>query len=107
MYIADRLTESELGFSFYFTDMTYDNIAVNRDGKIVIIDLEDILIVDKAELRRGNSFVSFLTKYSNVKHVVQAHIKDCSKTFNSLLALYNFCCTLILLKFVLSIYEAK
>ena len=57
MYIADRLTETELGFSFYLTDVTYDNIAVNRDGKIVIIDMEDILIVDKAKIRRGNLFM--------------------------------------------------
>ena len=57
MYIANLLTETDLGFAFYLTDVTYDNIAVNKDGKLVIIDLEDILVVDKAKIRRGKIHV--------------------------------------------------
>ena len=60
MYIANLLTESELGFAFYLTDVTYDNIAVNKEGKIIVIDLEDLedlLVVDKAKIRRGKMYV--------------------------------------------------
>ena len=67
MYIANLLTESELGFAFYLTDVSYDNIAVNKDGKVIVIDLEDILVVDKAKIRRGKVCViivlAFLFKY--------------------------------------------
>ena len=53
MLIADQLTNTELGYSFYITDVTYDNFAVNKDGKVLIVDLEDILIVDRAKIKRG------------------------------------------------------
>ena len=78
MYIANRLTENELGFSLYLTDVTYDNIAVNRDGKIVIIDLEDILIVDKAKIRRGllTVVVYFMLKTLLIMMSATSNTKD-------------------------------
>ena len=62
MYIANLLTETELGFAFCLTDVTYDNIAVNKDGKLVVIDLEYILVVDKAKIRRGIHCISIFDK---------------------------------------------
>ena len=53
MYIAELFTNHELGFALYLTDVAYDNFAVNRHGKVIVVDLEDILVVDKAKIKRG------------------------------------------------------
>lgn len=34
-------------FGFYFTDMSADNFAVSADGIIRLVDLENVIIVDK------------------------------------------------------------
>jgi len=50
--IADHLSQSQLGFAFYLTDVSMDNFAINNDGKVIIIDLENIIIVDQSKVKR-------------------------------------------------------
>lgn len=47
--LALKLTATSDHFALYFTDLTFDNIAVRDDGSIVIIDAEDVVIVDKLQ----------------------------------------------------------
>ncbi len=67
LLIADTLTETRLGFAFYLTDVSFDNFAVNRDGKVIIVDLEDILVVDKAKIRRGEKGSGACQKYAEAE----------------------------------------
>ena len=53
MKIAERLTDNDIGFALYLTDVSYDNFAINDDGKVIVIDLENIIVVDKARIKRG------------------------------------------------------
>ncbi|XP_058806602.1 divergent protein kinase domain 2A-like isoform X2 [Phymastichus coffea] len=47
LHVAHLLTFKNKKFAFYPTDISMDNIAVNEDDKAIIIDLENIIIVDK------------------------------------------------------------
>ncbi|XP_060572616.1 divergent protein kinase domain 2A-like [Ruditapes philippinarum] len=49
--IADVLTNNKADFALYLTDVTDDNFAVNDDGKVTLIDLEDVLVVDKLAVK--------------------------------------------------------
>ena len=53
MRIADMLTNNKADFALYLTDVTDDNFAVNDDGKVTLIDLEDVLVVDKLAVKSG------------------------------------------------------
>ena len=52
---AHNFTYSHLNFSFYLTDVSPDNIAVDGNGKIKFLDLENIILVDK-NIGKGNFF---------------------------------------------------
>lgn len=41
-------------FGFYLTDISADNIAVDRENVAKFIDLENIIIVDKNISQEGN-----------------------------------------------------
>uniref|UniRef100_A0A1B6DKK0 FAM69 protein-kinase domain-containing protein n=2 Tax=Clastoptera arizonana TaxID=38151 RepID=A0A1B6DKK0_9HEMI len=34
-------------FSFYFTDISADNFAISKEGRLKFIDMDDVIIVDK------------------------------------------------------------
>ncbi|XP_013402245.1 deleted in autism protein 1 [Lingula anatina] len=48
--IADLLTNNKGNWSLYWTDVSYDNIAVDPDGRVVVVDLENIIVVDKLKI---------------------------------------------------------
>lgn len=52
--IAEMLTNSKEGYNLYITDVGYNNLAVNKHGKVIIIDLENIVVVDQAKVKRGD-----------------------------------------------------
>ncbi|CAD5125690.1 DgyrCDS13897 [Dimorphilus gyrociliatus] len=65
MKIADKFTKgSSENFKFYWTDCSYENIFINNKGKVVIVDLEDIIIIDTAKIEREKKAGDFDTKYS-------------------------------------------
>ena len=53
--MAEMMTDHELGFALYWLDISYDNFAVNARGKVMYIDVENVIVVDKAKIKRGNS----------------------------------------------------
>lgn len=44
---AFNATFQNPNFSFYFTDMTADNFAVSKSGKVKLVDLDNVIVVDK------------------------------------------------------------
>ncbi|XP_022088058.1 deleted in autism protein 1-like [Acanthaster planci] len=51
MKIAEQLTNNELEYALYLTDVSFDNFAVNKDGRVLIIDAENIIVVDKRKIK--------------------------------------------------------
>ncbi|KAG8305494.1 hypothetical protein J6590_068886 [Homalodisca vitripennis] len=47
LQFAFNATFSHPQFAFYFTDMSPDNFAVSSDGKVRLVDLEHVIVVDK------------------------------------------------------------
>ena len=47
------LTSNDSDFSLYMTDVTADNLAVDADGRVHLVDVEDIVIVDRKQLEEG------------------------------------------------------
>lgn len=44
---AHNFTDSHPLFGFYLTDISADNIAVDAQGKLRFVDLENVIVVDK------------------------------------------------------------
>ena len=55
--MAEMFTFPTSSYAIYWTDVTYDNFAVDKNGKVRIIDAENLLVVDKWRLRMGEDFV--------------------------------------------------
>ena len=51
--MAERLT-SDPHWSLYWTDLAYQNFAVDEAGKLLYIDAENIIVVDKEATKNGN-----------------------------------------------------
>ena len=47
------LTTNDSDFSLYMTDVTVDNLAVDGDGRVHLVDVEDVVIVDRRQLEKG------------------------------------------------------
>ncbi|XP_023227213.1 deleted in autism protein 1 homolog [Centruroides sculpturatus] len=52
LQIADLLTHNQLGFAMYMTDVNMDNFAVQPDGTLFMIDVENIIFVDLKKLQQ-------------------------------------------------------
>lgn len=55
--IAQLFTFKDINFSFYLTDLSPDNIAVDNNYNVKIIDLENIIIVDRNTIEAGTLMV--------------------------------------------------
>ncbi|XP_038049996.1 divergent protein kinase domain 2A-like [Patiria miniata] len=51
MKIAEQLTNNDLEYALYMTDVSFDNFAVNKDGRVLVIDAENIIVVDKRKIK--------------------------------------------------------
>uniref|UniRef100_A0A8C4QI03 Divergent protein kinase domain 2A n=1 Tax=Eptatretus burgeri TaxID=7764 RepID=A0A8C4QI03_EPTBU len=52
--LAEKLTWSDLHFSLYMLDVTFDNFAVDPvDGHPVLVDAENVLVVDREHVREA------------------------------------------------------
>ncbi|XP_052823217.1 divergent protein kinase domain 2A isoform X2 [Octopus bimaculoides] len=52
LMMAVKLSNSSDGWSLYWTDIKMDNLAVNSNGQVKIVDVENIIVVDRLELAK-------------------------------------------------------
>lgn len=52
MKIADKLTNAGEQFVLYWTDLNFENLVVDSSGKVTVVDLEDIIVVDRDAVAR-------------------------------------------------------
>ncbi|TRY66422.1 hypothetical protein DNTS_003562 [Danionella cerebrum] len=56
MDIAEQLTNNDFDFALYLLDVSFDNFAVGpRDGKVLVIDAENVIVVDKRLIKQKPS----------------------------------------------------
>ncbi len=53
MKIAEKFTYNEQEFGLYMTDVSFDNFAVDEDGKVFVVDVENIIVVDRKQIKEG------------------------------------------------------
>lgn len=51
MKLVDHLTTNREEFAMYLTDVTYDSFAVGTDGTIRVVNLKDVIVVDKQAIK--------------------------------------------------------
>lgn len=81
MEIAEQLTNNDFEFALYLLDVSFDNFAVGpRDGKVIIVDAENVLVADKRLIRQSKyiTYICFLYTFFYVKVYMK-------QTFNFLL----------------------
>lgn len=71
---AFKFTFDDPDFGYYLTDMSPDNIAVTKDGKVKFIDLENVILVDKNPLMNDGLMKSWQYNHTS-KHF------DCNDCF--------------------------
>lgn len=58
MDIAEQLTNNDFDFALYLLDVSFDNFAVGpRDGKVIVVDAENVVVVDKRLIRQSECAV--------------------------------------------------
>lgn len=60
LQFAFNATFDDPSFAFYFTDMSADNFALSSGRNVRLVDLENVIVVDK--LAQGNMCI-FVTYY--------------------------------------------
>ena len=53
--MSEKLTNDE-NWALYWTDLDYYNFAVDPSGKLAVIDLENIIVVDRKSVKLGRVF---------------------------------------------------
>ena len=62
MQIAEKFTSNDLKFSLYWTDLNSENLSVDNSGKVKVIDLENIIVVDVMAIEAGKKPLIFLNE---------------------------------------------
>lgn len=58
--IAEQLTNNDFDFALYLLDVSFDNFAVGpRDGKVIVVDAENVLVADKRLIKQSEGDFSF------------------------------------------------
>lgn len=72
MEIAEQLTNNDFEFALYLLDVSFDNFAVGpRDGKVIIVDAENVLVADKRLIRQSKyiTYICFLYTFFMSKFI--------------------------------------
>ncbi len=51
--IAERFTENRSKFALYWTDLSYEHLAVDSRGVVKVIDASRIMVVDRWQIQKG------------------------------------------------------
>lgn len=74
MEIAEQLTNNDFEFALYLLDVSFDNFAVGpRDGKVIIVDAENVLVADK-RLIRQSKYITFRFIFVSVFFLCQNNV---------------------------------
>lgn len=49
--MADLMTNNPTQFALYMTDVSMDNFAVNKWGEVTLVDVENIIVVDRVQVQ--------------------------------------------------------
>ncbi|KAK3095420.1 hypothetical protein FSP39_014457, partial [Pinctada imbricata] len=52
MKIAERLTNTGGNFVLYWTDVSYENLVVDSAGKVMVVDVENVIVVDRLAVHK-------------------------------------------------------
>ena len=72
--VADSLTDNDSQFSLYWTDLSYENLGVENGKDIVILDSENIIVVDKWQLKHGKLIPDSCNIPTGIPRVTHGHI---------------------------------
>lgn len=79
MEIAEQLTNNDFEFALYLLDVSFDNFAVGpRDGKVIIVDAENVLVADK-RLIRQSKYITFRFVFVCFFPLCQNDVSICMK----------------------------
>jgi hypothetical protein len=53
LQIADMFVDNDSQFALYWTDLDPDNVMVDSSGQLLIVDVENIIVVDRWQINRG------------------------------------------------------
>lgn len=53
MKIAERLTNHGKPYGLYWTDLSYENLVVDDAGRVTVVDVENVVVVDRTAIRKG------------------------------------------------------
>jgi hypothetical protein len=53
MKIAERLTNHGNPYGLYWTDLSYENLVVDEAGRVSVIDVENMVVVDRLAIQKG------------------------------------------------------
>lgn len=52
MKIAERLTNHGKPYGLYWTDLSYENLVVDDAGRVTVVDVENVVVVDRTAIRK-------------------------------------------------------
>lgn len=93
MEIAEQLTNNDFEFALYLLDVSFDNFAVGpRDGKVIIVDAENVLVADKRLIRQSKCCLCLPCPYllSLASFSASTIFKVCVVAKYALCWLYNY-----------------
>lgn len=53
MKIAERLTNHGKPYGLYWTDLSYENLVVDDAGRVTVVDVENVVVVDRTAIRKA------------------------------------------------------
>ena len=62
MSIAEQFTYNDDEYGLYMTDVSFDNFAVDEHGKVFVVDAENIIVVDRKQIKEGREQSGTLTE---------------------------------------------
>ena len=69
--MAEKLTQDE-NWALYWTDLDYYNFAVDPSGKLSVIDVENVIVVDRHAVKLG--MVTYVSNDSRCSKLEQKSI---------------------------------
>lgn len=53
MKIVERLINYGKFYGLYWIDFSYENLVVDDVGRVIVVDVENVVVVDRIVIRKG------------------------------------------------------